>query len=165
MLERFRPNEVAPHLDDIDLEKLQKKGVRGIICDIDNTLLPWDHDVPDKRAKQWIEKAKKLGIQVVLLSNALPRRARSLSEQLEIPARAQAVKPRRSGFKKALKEMDLEAREVAVVGDQLFTDIWGGNRMGMHTILVAPLAEKEFFSTRLLRCLEIKIKRKLGIIS
>lgn len=163
MFERFRPDEVAPGLKDINLERLQKKRLRGIICDIDNTLLPWDHDVPDQETREWIEQAKNLGIQVVLLSNALPRRANSLSEQLEIPARAQAIKPRRKGFKKALEEMGLEPGEVAVVGDQIFTDVWGGNRMGMYTILVSPLAEKEFFSTKILRCLEIKVKKKLGL--
>ncbi len=165
MFERFRPDQVAPKLEDVDLGNLQKKGVRGIICDIDNTLLPWDQEIPEEGVREWVAEAKKLNFKVVLLSNAMPKRARSLSKQLKIPAKAQAVKPRRKGFKGALKEMELEAREVAVVGDQLFTDIWGGNRMGMYTILVSPLAEKEFFSTKILRFFEIKIKKKLGIIS
>ncbi len=165
MLERFRPNEVAGSLDQVDLQKLQESGKKGIICDIDNTLLPWDQDIPEKRMVQWLEKASDRGIKVVLLSNALPRRARSLSKQLGIPARAQAVKPRRRGFKKALQILDLEPEEVAVVGDQLFTDIWGGNRMGMYTILVSPQDQKEFFSTKILRFLEMKIKKKLGLMA
>lgn len=164
MLERFRPNELVSSLDKIDLQKLQKSGKRGIICDIDNTLLPWDQDIPEKKMVQWLEEASNRGIKVVLLSNALPRRARSLSQQLGIPARAQAVKPRRRGFRKALEILGLEPEEVVVVGDQLFTDIWGGNRMGMYTILVSPQDDKEFFSTRILRFLEIKIRKKLDLV-
>ena len=164
MLERFRPDWVAESLDKIELRDLQKKDIKGIICDIDNTLLPWDKDVPEEKMKKWVEEAKKEGLKVVLLSNAMPKRARSLSEQLGIPARAQAVKPRRRGFKQALEEMKLPPKNVAVIGDQLFTDIWGGNRMGMFTILVSPLAQKEFFSTRILRQIEIKIKRKLDLM-
>lgn len=164
MFEIFRPNAVVESLETIDVFDLRKKGIKGIICDIDNTVLPWDKEKPQASVVNWIQQARGQGMQVVLLSNALPSRARSLSQELNIPARAQAMKPTRRGFRQALGSMGLTAKEVAMVGDQLFTDVLGGNRMGMYTILVPPLGEKEFFSTRFLRCLERKIKKRLDLV-
>ncbi len=161
MLEKFRPNETAESLSQIDLESLRQKGIKGIICDIDNTLLLYKEAEPKSKEKEWIDRAKEEGFSVILLSNALPRRAASLSQILDIPAKAQAIKPSRKGFRKALKILDLSAKEVAVIGDQLCTDILGGNRMGMYTILVAPLGTKEFISTKFMRILERWIKKHL----
>jgi len=103
MLEKFRPNEMAESLSQIDLDSLRQKGIKGIICDIDNTLLLYTDNEPKNNEKEWIDRAKKEGFSVILLSNALPRRAASLSRILNIPAKAQAIKPSRKGFRKALK--------------------------------------------------------------
>ncbi len=165
MLNSFRPNEVAPALEKVDLDKLKERGIRGIICDIDNTVLPWDACTPEEDVCRWIKRAKDMGFSVALLSNAFPKRARSMSRLLGVPANGQAVKPTRRGFIRVLQQLNLEAEETAVIGDQIFTDIWGGNRLNMYTILVPPLGEKEFFTTKFLRYLERLIKERLDLVT
>lgn len=162
MLEKFRPNEMANGLAQINLLKLKEKGMKGIICDIDNTLVLYSDDVPKASEIEWIEKAKK-DFSVILLSNALPRRAAKVSKFLDIPAQAKAIKPSRRGFRKALKVLDLPAQEVVVIGDQLLTDVLGGNRMGLYTILVAPLGSRELLTTKLFRLFERWIKKHLHL--
>jgi hypothetical protein len=107
-----------------------------------------------------MQRVKNLGFQVYIVSNALPRRVRYFSEKLEVPGIHSARKPRRRGFREALKAMGLKRSEVAVVGDQVFTDVWGGNRMGLFTILVIPLNKKEFLLTRLVRKIERWLLKK-----
>jgi len=88
------------------------------------------------------------------------RRVECFSNQLDIPAISNAVKPRKKAFKQGLKILDISNNEVALIGDQIFTDILGGNRMGFQTILVDPLNKEEFFTTKLMRLLEkLVIKR------
>lgn len=163
MWEKFRPNLLTESLLAIDLTQLQAQGVKGIICDIDNTLLRWDKEKPDQKMLNWLQEAQVKGFKIIFLSNALPKRAQSIARLVSLPAKPKALKPFRGGFEKALAELDLDAKNVAMIGDQLFTDVLGGNRMGMYTVLVNPLGEKEFFSTKLLRFLERVVLKKLQL--
>ena len=142
---------------DLDPEHLRRRGIKGIITDMDNTLVPWNDRSVYPRLSRWLENLKEKGFFLYIISNSTPRRGKKLAGDLEIPAIWYAIKPRRRAFRKAIKEMNLLPRQVAVVGDQIFTDILGGNRLGLYTILVSPLCDKEFFWTRLLRLLEVKI--------
>lgn len=138
----------------IDLDKLQKKGIRGIIVDLDNTLVPWNGNDVFPEVTAWMLRVKEKGFKACIVSNNHFQRGDELAKFFDVPAIWKAVKPRRHAFRKAMKIMDLKASEVAVVGDQVFTDVLGGNRSGLCTILVHPLNKREFIGTRFMRQLE-----------
>ncbi len=145
------------HLDDIfqiDPAYLQSLGIRGLITDMDNTLVPWSDRTVHPRLRQWLSGFKEMGFKLFIVSNNSRDRGGQLARELDIPAIWYAVKPRRGAFRRAMEEMELKPQEVAVVGDQIFTDVLGGNRLGLHTILVTPISEKEFIWTKLMRLLE-----------
>ena len=148
------PNQYVESVQQVDLDELKEHGLDGIIVDLDNTLVPWNESTILPEVKDWIIKAKSYGFGVCIVSNNNPGRGEVLSEAFEIPAVWKAVKPRRGAFRRALNILNLQACQVAVIGDQVFTDILGGNRLGLYTILVRPLQEREFFGTRLMRQLE-----------
>ncbi|MGI5875375.1 MAG: YqeG family HAD IIIA-type phosphatase [Dethiobacteria bacterium] len=138
----------------IELDELQKKGIRGIIIDLDNTLVPWNGNEVFPEVLEWMIGVKERGFKICIVSNNDFDRGNELAEYFDVPAIWKAVKPRRRAFRQAIKIMGLKASEVAVVGDQVFTDILGGNRLGLYTILVLPMNKREFFGTRCVRQVE-----------
>jgi uncharacterized protein len=167
MLRKLCPKLQAESVLEIDLDELKKVGIRGIIFDLDNTLVEWKQEYITPEVIQLISKFKEAGFKMCILSNALEHRVEAVANELSIPYVSRAAKPRKSPFRKALEYMATEPEETAVVGDQLFTDILGGNRMELYTIWTPPLSDTEFFSTKAVRQLErlvIKRFRKKGII-
>lgn len=154
-LERFRPDESVASVCDIDLDALGARGIGCLMVDLDNTLLPWkDSIVPDQVAR-WVERAKGMGMRLCIVSNTHnPRRLRRIAEGLGIPCVYRALKPRRCGFLKAAGLTESLPSHTAVVGDQLLTDILGGNLAGMYTVLVRPMHRREFVGTKLSRLVE-----------
>jgi len=146
---------------DIDLEGLLQKGIRALILDLDNTLVKWHEAEVPAEVDHWVDQAKARGFKLCIASNALPERVKLIAGRLGIPYVSGALKPRRTPFRKALMRMDVVSQETAVVGDQIFTDVLGGNRLGLYTILTRPLSRKEFPTTRMLRGLENWVIRKL----
>ena len=133
---------------------LRQRGLRGVMVDLDNTLVPYRaRGEPRPEIAQWLEQLHHEGIQVFLVSNARRRRLRYWASRLALPGIGMAGKPW-FGFRRALRRLGLQAHEVAAVGDQLFTDILGGNLVGAYTVLVPPLAPQEMGYTRLVRRLE-----------
>lgn len=153
-MERFHPAEYVRSIYDIDLRALRQRGVRGIICDLDNTLVAWDSSETAPELRRWLADAKSAGIQVCIVSNNGRTRVGNFAEPLGLPFVANAAKPRRKAFRKAMELLGTSPRETAVIGDQVFTDVFGGNRQGMHTILVVPISRQEFIGTRLVRLIE-----------
>jgi len=145
MLEIFYPDMFVDSVQDIDLEILHKKRIMGLILDIDNTLVPDHVKEADQKVVEWVEKLKKEGFKVCIVSNASRKRVIKFNERLKLFAIHRARKPVSGAFKKAVRLMNLEAKQIAMVGDQIFTDIYGGNRAGMFSILVKPIHQKEFF--------------------
>ncbi len=167
MLQKLCPRVQAQSVLELDLDELKKVGIRGIIFDLDNTLVEWKQDDLSPEIIQLVSRFKQSGFKMCILSNALEHRVEAVASLLEIPYVSRAVKPRKFPFRKALKLMETEPDETAVVGDQLFTDILGGNRMELYTIWTPPLSDTEFISTRAVRQLErlvIKRFRKKGIL-
>jgi HAD superfamily phosphatase (TIGR01668 family) len=154
----LRPKAVLPHLTHLTPDFLRARGLKGVILDLDNTLLPYEAEAVPEEVLAWLQGLKEAGIPIYLLSNAKPGRFRRLQALLGLPGHAPALKPW-FGFRKALKALGLPGREVAVVGDQVFTDVLGGNLVGAYTVLVPPLAEREFFYTRFIRLLEAPFRR------
>lgn len=153
------PNLHLNNIFEIDADHLESLGIKGIITDMDNTLVPWSDRTVYPRLAEWFANLKGKGFKVFIVSNNSKDRGGQLARELDIPAIWYAIKPRRRAFRKALEQMCLSPEEVAVVGDQIFTDVLGGNRLGLYTIHVTPISEKEFISTKLMRMLERFILR------
>ncbi|CDQ18071.1 hypothetical protein SAMN05192559_102186 [Halobacillus karajensis] len=157
MLKNFLPDEHVPSVFDIEPEKLKDKGIKGVVTDLDNTLVAWD--VPDAtdEIKQWFKQMNDHGIQVTIASNNNEARVKLFSEPLEATFIYSAKKPLSKAFRQAQKQMKLKKDEVVVIGDQLLTDVLGGNTAGFHTILVVPIVETDGFVTRFNRKIERRI--------
>jgi HAD superfamily phosphatase (TIGR01668 family) len=167
MLKKLCPNHQSDSVLDLDLHELRAKGIDGIIFDLDNTLVAWKQDQLAPEVAAIIKQAKMLGFKLSILSNALEHRVEAVATSLDIPYVSRAVKPRKSPFRKALELMGTTQETTAVVGDQLFTDILGGNRMKLYTIWISPISPTEFISTKAVRKIErlvVKRFRKKGIL-
>lgn len=157
MLNNFLPDQFVKNIFEITPELLKEKGVKGIITDLDNTLVEWDRPLATPQILEWFEDMKKNNIKVTIVSNNKEGRVKSFSDPLNIPFIFAARKPMGRSFRRALKEMELSKTEAVVIGDQLLTDVLGGNRSGFHTILVVPVAQTDGFATRLNRKIERRI--------
>ncbi len=149
MCKILKPNRYVGTIFKINFEELYKLGYRGIIFDLDNTIVPWDENKLDERTKKLIEDIKNLGFKVVILSNNWSqRRVKHFSKLIRLPALGYALKPRSRSFKRALEIMGTTPETTLVIGDRILTDIYGGNKLGMFTILVSPLNKKELWIKR-----------------
>ncbi|MDO4488413.1 MAG: YqeG family HAD IIIA-type phosphatase [Eubacteriales bacterium] len=148
----------ADSLYDIDLSKLTDKGIKGIILDIDNTLVP--HDAPaDERAKGLVDKLKEMGFKLYIVSNNHEPRAKSFSEAVNVPYSYEAHKPSPKKMLEAVERMGLKKSECIAVGDQIFTDMWGAKNAGIEAILTEPLDKaSDTALIKLKRLLEIPFK-------
>jgi HAD superfamily phosphatase (TIGR01668 family) len=163
---RLKASNLAPDLfvnslQDIPLEELIKRNVRGMIFDLDNTVTEWNNPEIKEEILQWFNELPTCGITACLLSNNKGPRVMEAAGKLNIPYVAKATKPRRQAFRKAMELLKTTPEETVVVGDQIFTDIFGGNRMGLYTVLVSPLSKREFIGTRLMRLAERFVLKKL----
>ncbi|MCK9268250.1 MAG: YqeG family HAD IIIA-type phosphatase [Alkaliphilus sp.] len=154
MLKLLTPDLHIESVFKLNLEKLKKNNIEGLIIDIDNTLVSWDIKYITERAKQWLLNLEKEGFKVCLVSNNTRDRVVVFNEELKLPAIHRALKPRIGAFKKAMKNIGTTAENTAVIGDQIFTDVLGGNRIGLFTVLVVPIVGKEFWWTTLVRKIE-----------
>jgi len=145
----------------IDLELLKSHGIEAIITDLDNTLVPWVECQSNPRLLEWLAQVQQAGFKVCLVSNALERRLGHFRTALGIPGFSRANKPSRRAFLQALALLGSSPKNTAMIGDQVFTDILGGNRLGLYTILVPPLCQREFLGTRILRLVERLVLRNL----
>jgi uncharacterized protein len=167
VLKNFLPTEHVKSVFDITPESLTEKGVKGIITDLDNTLVEWDRPYATPQLITWFDNMRKNEILVTIVSNNNENRVRAFSDPLGIPFIFQARKPMGRAFRKAIAQMGIKREEAVVIGDQLLTDVFGGNRNGFHTILVVPVAQTDGFVTKFNRKVERRIMnwfRKKGMI-
>lgn len=159
------PNMRVDSVFEIDLEGLYAKGYRGIITDLDNTLVGAKAPSATPELVEWFEKVKKCGFKLVIVSNNNLDRVSVFADPLNIEFVHAARKPAGSAFHRAMEMMKLTPKETIVVGDQMMTDVFGGNRLGLFTVLVLPISiGDEGFGTRINRRLERFVKRRLGKI-
>ncbi|WP_252502882.1 YqeG family HAD IIIA-type phosphatase [Sporosarcina sp. Marseille-Q4943] len=161
MYKYFLPDEYVKDIFQISPEALKEKGIKGIITDLDNTLVEWDRPEATPEIIEWVKMMQEAGLQVAILSNNNQSRVESFCDPLGTPFICDARKPLARNFKKALAMMGLEKEEAVMVGDQLMTDVLGGNRFGLHTILVVPVASSDGFVTKFNRMIERRILAKL----
>jgi HAD superfamily phosphatase (TIGR01668 family) len=168
LIKKFLPSEHVKTVFDIDPVLLKEKGIKGIITDLDNTLVPWDVADATPEVIEWLDTMKEHGLKVTIISNNNEERVKIFSEPLNIPFLPSARKPLKRTFNMGARLMELKNNEIAVVGDQLLTDILGGNLAGFHTILVVPIVQTDALITRFNRKVErtiLNYLRKKGMIS
>lgn len=154
MLKLLTPDLYIESIFRLDLEKLKKNNIKGLIIDIDNTLISWDIKNVTEKTKTWLLNLEKEGFRVCLVSNNTKNRVIVFNRELKLPAIHRALKPRIGAFKKAMRIIGTTVDNTAVIGDQIFTDVLGGNRIGLFTVLVVPMAGKEFWWTTFVRKIE-----------
>lgn len=153
MLQRFYPKEYLNSTYEIDFEARYRQGYRGIIFDIDNTLVP--HGLPaDARAIALFKRLKETGYQVTMLSNNKEPRVKMFCDAVDAPYIYKAGKPNPDKYRQAMKDMGTNEKNTLFVGDQIFTDVWGANKAGIYSILVKPIHPKEEIQIVLKRYLE-----------
>ena len=156
------PTIYAETVQEIDVADLKRRGIRALLLDLDNTLVLWrGWDIPSP-VLEWVKDAVAQGMKICIVSNSrAPKRVHQLAGELGISYVRRGMKPRRGGFRDALELLGVEPAETAVIGDQVFTDVLGGNRLGALTVLVCPLGRREFIGTKMSRCVERVILRML----
>ncbi len=155
------PDMRVERIQDIDLPLLWNQGIRGLIFDLDNTITPWHQYAANDEIIRWFEQVRQYGFQACILSNSGEAKTAQISEWLDVPVLSDSRKPRACGFRRAGRLLQLPPRHLAMIGDQIFTDIWGGNRAGLFTILTEKLADEEFWGTKnISRRLERLVKRR-----
>ncbi len=162
MLERFVPDIYQKSIYYIDYEKLWKSGVRCLLFDMDNTITPCHINTPTKRLKTLFDELKEIGFKIVIMSNAPKYRVEVFKNYLLVDACAFSLKPKKDKYDKIMKKLKFNNNEIAAIGDQLITDVWGANRMDIKSILVNPLTSKDHTITILNRLLEKVIYTELS---
>ncbi len=166
MFDMFFPDRYVASAYVIDYEKLYEQGFRGLIFDIDNTLVP--HGAPaDERAVKLFSRLKGIGYRCCLISNNQEPRVKMFNEKIRVDYVYNAHKPSTKNYKKAMEIMGTDTDSTLFVGDQLFTDVWGAKRAGISNILVKPIHPKEEIQIVFKRYLErvvlhFYLKRKKG---
>lgn len=164
MIEIFRPKEYLDSIYQIDFDRLKAKGIKGLILDLDETLLPREMIDITPVLFSFIDSIKNKGFFIYLLSNSIHEaRVEYVGKTFDIPFSVFSMKPLPFAFEKARKAMGLSINEVAVIGDQLFMDIWGGNLAKMYTIMVKPMTPEKLWIRQLMREAEKYVLDKLEL--
>ena len=167
-MDNFIPDIYQKSIYHIDYEKLLDSGIKCILFDLDNTCVPYKDKEPNKKLIELFEMLKDMDFKLIIFSNATKRRIRPFKKALNVDCLAVARKPFKKNFLKVLKLFKYDLSEVAIIGDQLYKDILGGNKVGIKTILVNPMSLDDMFLTKLIfRGLEkkkYKLLEKKGLL-
>jgi len=153
--------QAVPSLAEVPLQQLRATGVRGLLLDLDNTLVPARTEAVTPEAERFLAQARSLGMQGIIVSNGRRQRAQRIAASLGLPAVGRAKKPFPGGYRRALRHLDLQVCEVAAVGDQMLTDGVGGWLQGVKVFLVEPLSREESLLVQLGRPADRVLRRLL----
>lgn len=151
---RLKPDFYFDSIFQVPYEELYQQGVRGLIYDIDNTLVTHDDEIPPSEIISLVDSLRTMGFEVGLLSNNNSRRMSVFNESMQLPGASMAAKPFTASLKRLMDQMQVQPQHTAIIGDQLFADVWCGKRAGLTTVLVKPIAKKEVVTVWLKRGLE-----------
>ena len=140
---------------------LRQYGIRGLMLDLDNTLTTHDNPAPAEGVLSWIGLMRQAGIAMMIVSNNRPHRVQPFATALGLPFVAEGAKPLPRGFRLAQKRMQLPFSQLAVVGDQIFTDILGANLCGVKSIYVRPIQYENKGFLRVKRWLDRQLLPKV----
>jgi hypothetical protein len=152
-----RPDLRVDRVERLDATRLAGLGLRGLLLDLDETLLPAAAARPTAGVRAWAAELRAAGVRLAIVSNGRPRRVEAVARAMGVPGAALAGKPWPRAFRRGLAVLGLPPSEVAMVGDQLFTDVAGARAVGLRTVLVPPLSSAGLPHTRLLRRVERRI--------
>lgn len=159
ILERFFPDLYIQSVYELPLEQLKHMGIRGLVFDIDNTVAPFDVADPDEKLIAFFEDLKKQGFKLCILSNNNKERVHRFNTPLRTLAVHKAGKPGYKKLHKALAKLGLDPSEAAMVGDQVFTDMWCGHRAGLYSIMTAPICNRDQLVTKVKRGMERQVMK------
>lgn len=153
-MSKFIPKEYYESIFKINYKKLKERNIKCLLFDLDNTCVPYKEKNPTKELEELFKKLTQLGFKVIIFTNA-PKKRIIPFKKLNVDYNYSSKKPFKTNFNKILTKYNYKKEEVCIIGDQLFTDILGGNRIGINTILVDPLSKDDLIFTKILRGLEI----------
>ena len=154
------PKLYCKKITDIEIDYLKENNIKALILDVDNTLLDFDLKIVDG-LKNWHDEIRKNDIKSIILSNSnKTEKVKMVADLLKIPYIKFATKPFKRGFKLAQNNLEIPNENIAVIGDQIFTDVIGANRSNMFSILVEPLDRKDLLLTKIKRPLENLVIKK-----
>lgn len=156
------PSKQVHSITDVSLDLLKEQGIKGIILDIDNTLTTHDNPVPSEGVAQWLENMRTHEIQMIVLSNNKPSRVEPFAKILGLDYIADGKKPLLGGYRRCAQALGLSSSELCMIGDQILTDVWGGNRFGCFTVLVEPIRPEPMLFFRVKRRIEKAILAHAG---
>lgn len=159
-MKRFYPHAIADKADRITPELLKSWGVKGLILDIDNTLTTHDNPVPDADVAAWLEQNRREGLKMIVLSNNKSSRVAPFAKILGLDFIAHGSKPLKKGYQRCSEALGIPCENLCMVGDQIFTDIWGARRAGCKAILVIPIQLEKMWFFRFKRFLERRVMRR-----
>lgn len=160
-MERYLPDIYQKSIYTIDYSKLLSRGIKCLLFDLDNTIVSGSSNVPSAKAKDLFTSLKQKGFKVVIFTNSPKMRLKNFQSAFGVDGVANARKPFPSKLRKLLKDYNYSENEVAIIGDQLMTDIKVGNTVGITTILVNPISEKDFLVTKFNRFFERRVMEEL----
>ena len=150
----LKPDAYFEKITDINYQYLKEHDIKGLILDVDNTLIDLD-EKPLDGIKEWVDAMKKNNLKICIASNSIKKtKLDRVSKQLELKYIRISLKPLKRGLKKAKKEIGINEKNIAEIGDQLFTDVWGAKRMKMFSILVKPISDEKYGISKLKRKIE-----------
>lgn len=156
----FEPDYKFDVITQITPQQLKAMKIKAVALDVDNTLAEHNHPVPAQGVREWLEQVKAQGIKLLIVSNNKKQRVQPFAQELGLDFVTRAAKPLPVGFWKCARRLSISCREIAVIGDQIFTDILGANLCGAKAVLVSPFAEESGWSFRVRRRFEKKILSK-----
>lgn len=157
----FVPDLTVAAFTELKLEDLKKLGCQVLLCDIDNTLIPYDQKLPDENVYRFVDELGKADIKVILISNNTKERVSIFAEDLRLAYYGNAYKPLKGIYKRILKDIEFDKNQVVCMGDQLLTDVWGAHRAGLKVVWSRPLVKRDLFYTRFNRLFESFIYKTL----
>ncbi len=154
MIKLFVPKMYIRNYKSLNLMKLKESGIKVLLCDIDNTLAPHDISLPDEDVAAFRDKVRSYGMELVLISNNTKKRVSLFAAHLGVSYYASSLKPLPYVYRKIKKRYQVKYEEIALLGDQLITDMSGANYLGIYPILSAPLVERDIHFTKINRIIE-----------
>lgn len=160
-MEIFLPDKYYKDIYSINYKKLKEQGIKCLLFDLDNTLVPVHATKPNKKLKDFINNLKELELKIIIVSNSKKKRLEPFKKELNVDCSYTSIKPFTFKFKKIIKLYKYDLSEIAMIGDQLLTDVLGANIMGITSILINPMSRKDIMFTKFNRKIEKFIERKL----
>ena len=161
-MDKFIPDMYQKSIYHIDYDKLKEDGIKCLLFDLDNTCVPYKDKEPNKKLIDLFEMLKDMDFKVIIFSNATKKRLFPFKNTLNVDCSANSRKPSKRKLIKVINMFKYDLSEVVIIGDQLYTDILCGNKVGIKTILVNPMSKDDFFLTKISRFLEKKQFKKMA---